>query len=412
MNASDPSRATEGQSARSAARRPSSRAGMSLGRLFGIQIQLDFSVLIVFALVVYSLGAALFPRWHPTWGAGLTWGTALTAGVLFFASLLAHELSHSVVAKLRGIPVPRITLFVFGGVSELEREPNTPATEFLIAIVGPAMSALLGFAFTWLGAMLAGADFTGNVLKDPEAAMAHLGPGATLFLWLGPINFMLAFFNLIPGFPLDGGRVLRAILWSISGDLRSATLWASNMGRAFAWALMGFGVLQAFGGGFVQGIWLLLIGWFLNNAARNSYTQLLIQQAFDELVVGNLMRTHFEIIDPEVTLEEFVSEFLLRSAQSAWPVVEGDKAIGLITFDDARAISEVERASQTVRDVMSPIDERLRPDVSGRDALRALAESERDPLPVMRDEQIVGLLHRGDIARWLALHQLDSQQHR
>jgi CBS domain-containing protein len=161
----------------------------------------------------------------------------------------------------------------------------------------------------------------------------------------------------------------------------------------------------------MQGVWLLLIGWFLNNAARNSYVQLLVQQTFDELVVGNLMRTHFEVIGPDVTLEAFVNEFLLRSAQVAWPVVEAGKAIGLITFDDARETSEAERATQTVRDVMSPIDERLSPDVGGRDALRTLAESERDPLPVMRGEHIVGLLHRGDIARWLALHQLDAQQH-
>lgn len=411
MNANEPPRASTEVRPRGPGKRPPRRAGMSLARVFGIEIRLDFSVLIVFALVVYSLGAALFPRWHPTWDASLTWGTALAAGVLFFASLLAHELAHSVVAQLRGIPVPRITLFVFGGVSELEREPNTPATEFLIAIVGPAMSALLGFAFTGLGAVLAGANFAGDVFTDPEAAMAHLGPGATLFLWLGPINFMLAFFNLVPGFPLDGGRVLRAILWGISGDLRSATQWASNMGRAFAWVLMGFGVLQALGGGFVQGVWLLLIGWFLNNAARNSYVQLLVQQAFDELIVGNLMRTHFEVIDPDLTLEAFVNEFLLRSAQSAWPVVEEGETVGLITFDDVQATSEDQRIAQTVRDVMSPIDERLSPEVGGRDALRALAESERDPLPVMKGEQIVGLLHRGDIARWLALHQLDAHQH-
>ena len=411
MNAHASPGASGGPRSRGPGKRRPPRTGISLARIFGIEIRLDFSVLIVFALVVYSLGAALFPRWHPTWDASLTWGTALAAGVLFFASLLAHELAHSVVAKLRGIRVPRITLFVFGGVSELEREPDTPATEFLIAIVGPAMSALLGLVFTWLGAMLAGADFAGDVFKDPEAAMAHLGPGATLFLWLGPINFMLAFFNLVPGFPLDGGRVLRAILWGISGDLRSATQWASNMGRAFAWVLMGFGVLQALGGGFMQGVWLLLIGWFLNNAARNSYVQLLVQQAFDELIVGNLMRTHFEVIDPDLALEAFVNEFLLRSAQSAWPVVEDGKTVGLITFDDVQVTSEDERAAQTVRDVMSPIDQRLSPDLGGRDALRALAESERDPLPVMKGEQIVGLLHRGDITRWLALHQLDSHQH-
>ena len=411
MNSNEPPRASTGLRPRSPGKRRPPRAGISLARIFGIEIRLDFSVLIVFALVVYSLGAALFPRWHPTWEASLTWGTALAAGVLFFASLLAHELAHSVVAQLRGIRVPRITLFVFGGVSELEREPNTPATEFLIAIVGPAMSALLGFAFTWLGAMLAGADFAGDVFKDPEAAMTHVGPGATLFLWLGPINFMLAFFNLVPGFPLDGGRVLRAILWGISGDLRSATQWASNMGRAFAWVLMGFGVLQALGGAFVQGVWLLLIGWFLNNAARNSYVQLLVQQAFDELIVGNLMRTHFEVIDPDLTLEAFVNEFLLRSAQSAWPVVEDGKTVGLITFDDVQACSENDRVTQTVRDLMNPIEARLSPDLGGRDALRALAESERDPLPVMKGEHVVGLLHRGDITRWLALHQLDVHQH-
>jgi len=331
---------------------------------------------------------------------------------LFFASLLAHELSHSVVAKLRGIPVPRITLFVFGGVSELEREPDTPATELLIAIVGPAMSAFLGFAFTALGAALAGEAFTDDVFRSPEAAMAHLSPAATLFLWLGPINLMLAFFNLVPGFPLDGGRVLRAILWRISGDLRAATLWASNMGRVFAWALMAYGVLQSLGGSFAQGIWLLLIGWFLNNAARNSYAQLLVQQAFAELIVGNLMRTHFDVVSPDLTLETFVKEHLLRSAQSAWPVVEEGKAVGLITFDDARATSEGARTTQIVRDVMSPIVEHLRPETGGRAALRALAESERDPLPVMQGDRIVGLLHRGDIARWLALHQLDAQQPR
>lgn len=383
-----------------------------MGKIFGIEIRFDVSVLIVFALVVYSLGAALFPRWHPTWGALLTWGTAFTAGVIFFASLLAHELSHSVVANRRGIPVPRITLFVFGGVSELEREPDTPATELLIAVAGPAMSAFLGFAFSWLGAALAGPGFADEFLQDPEGAMAGLGPGATLFLWLGPINFMLALFNLIPGFPLDGGRVLRAVLWRISGDLESATLWASNAGRAFGWALMGLGVLQAFGNNLMQGVWLLLIGWFLNNAARQSYTQLLVRQAFEDLIVGNLMRTHFEVIAPDVTVEEFVNDFLLRSAQSAWPVVEHGRAVGLINFEDARAVSEELRGTQTVRDVMSPIDERLRPDVAGHDALRALTASEEDPLPVMEGDQIVGLLHKADIARWLALHQLDAHEHR
>ena len=408
----DPRRASTTQPPREQAKQSPPRTGMSLGRLFGIQIRFDLSVLVVFTLVVYSLGSSLFPRWHPNWGAALTWSMSLAAGVLFFASLLAHELSHSVVAKLRGIPVPRITLFVFGGVSELEREPDDPGTELLIAIVGPAMSAFLGLLFTWLGMLLAGVGFAEELLNDPQTAMSSLSPGATLFLWLGPINFMLAFFNLIPGFPLDGGRVLRAILWRFSNDLRRATLWASNVGRAVAWGLMALGVFEALGGALVQGLWLLLIGWFLNNAARQSYAQLIVRQAFDVLVVGNLMRTHFETIDPDINLEEFVNNFLLRSAQSAWPVVEAGRALGMIDFDDVRAIGETERTTRTVRDAMRPIEERLRPDVGGRDALRALGRSEKDPIPVMIDGRIVGLLHRGDIARWLALHQLDAEQQR
>lgn len=389
-----------------ARRGEATRSGISLGRLFGIEIRLDFSVIIVFALVVYSLGASVFPAWHPTWPGGLTWGLALTAGVLFFASLLAHELSHSVVAQLRGISVPRITLFVFGGVSELEREPNTPATEFLVAIVGPAMSAFLGFGFTWLGFSLAGSGFADGLLNSPEDAMAQLGPAATLFMWLGPINLVLAFFNLIPGFPLDGGRVLRAILWGTSNDLRSATRWASNVGRFFAWGLMGLGVLQSLGGAFLQGVWLLLIGWFLNNAARNSYIQLLVQQAFEELVVGNLMRTHFEVVPPDLTLKSFVEDHLLRSAQSAWPVVESERAVGLITFEDVRTTDEARRDTQTVGDAMRPIEERLSPDTVGQDALRILARSERDPLPVMEGDRVVGLVHQSDVGRWLALHHL------
>ena len=380
---------------------------MRIAHILGIEIRLDLSVLIVFALVVYSLGIGTFPRWHPDWPMTLTWSVAFAAGLLFFASLLAHELSHSFVAKLRGIAVPRITLFIFGGVSELDREPDTPRTEFLIAIAGPAMSFAIGIAFTALGFALAGQPFKELPAEEMVSAASMLGPLPTLCLWLGPINIVLGLFNLVPGFPLDGGRVLRAALWGITGDVRRATHWAAASGQAFAWALMALGVLEAVRGALIGGVWLLLIGWFLNNAARNSYTQLLVQQALDTLVVRNLMRTRFEVVGPEVTLNDFTENYLLRSDQLAWPVVENGVALGIVTFEDVRVAHEASSNNPKLRDILRPIDQSLRSGLGGRDALKALADSDQDPLPVLDGRIVVGLLHRADIMRWLALHQLE-----
>jgi len=387
--------------------RTGGRAGLRIASIRGIEIRLDVSLAIIFTLVVYSLASGVFPAWHKDWGAGLIWLTALAAGLLFFISLLAHELAHSLVAQLRGIRVPRITLFVFGGVSELEREPDSPGTEFLIAIVGPATSIGLGLFFSTLCVALAEPSFPDQFAKQPEAALATLGPVATLMAWLGPINLVLGLFNLVPGFPLDGGRVLRAVLWWFTGSLEIATEWASRAGRGFAWGLMGLGVFQAFAGGFLQGLWLVLIGWFLHNAARSSQVQVQLRQALEQLRVGDLMRTRFESVQPGVPLSRFVDECLLRSDQNAWPVVEGHRLVGLVTFDDVRAIDEARRNRLTVADVMGSVDEYLGPETGGRDALTVLLQSRRDPVPVLHNGQVIGLLHRADIMRWLALHQLN-----
>lgn len=380
--------------------------GFRIGRVWGIEIRLDFSVAIIFGVVVYSLGAGLFPTWHENWSAARTWGVAFAAGLLFFASLLAHELAHSVVAQLKGIRVPRITLFVFGGVSQMEREPETPAKEFQIAIAGPAMSFLLGTFFTRLGLSLAGASFADQILTDPESAVESLGPAATLMLWLGPVNLLLGTFNLIPGFPLDGGRVFRAAAWWLTGDLERATRWATNAGRFVAWVLMALGFLQILTGQLFQGLWLVLIGWFLHAAARGSQVQLVLRQAVGRLRVADLMRTRFEVVEPERNLEFFLEDYVLRSAQSAWPVVEADRLIGIISFEDVRSIPGADRNRLTVREAMRPIEERVAPDLAGREALQMLLQSEHDPIPVVDGERIVGLLHRADIMRWLALHQL------
>lgn len=379
--------------------------GLSLGRLAGIEIRLDLSVVIIFTLVVGSLALGLFPRWHPDWSAALCWGTALAAGLIFFASLLAHEMAHSLVAQRNDLPVPRITLFLFGGVSEMSREPPQPGMEFRIAIVGPLTSIALGLLFLWLAGITAGADFERRFAEAPEQAISALNPLATLLLWLAPINLALGVFNLIPGFPMDGGRVLRAILWGITGDLRRATFWAASVGRAFALALMALGAIQVFGGWGLQGLWLILIGWFLHAAARNSYRQLVMTQSLRDVRVADLMRTRFDSVAADRPLRGFVEDQLLRSNQRLWPVMDNDSAVGLVGLSDCR-IDAGRRDRARVRDVMRPLDANHTVDAQteARELLDQLS-AEGEPLAVLNEGQVVGLLHQSDVARWLAWHQ-------
>ena len=281
------------------------RSGIHVGRIYGIDIYVDWSWIFIFLLVMWNLAVGVFPDLHPQWGPALIWGTAFVASLLFFASVLAHELSHSIVAKSQGIPVRNITLFLFGGVSNIEREPPSPAAEFVMAIVGPLTSIVLGVIFLLLsGATAAGLDvITGN----PIGALARLDPLSTLLLWLGPINILLGIFNLVPGFPLDGGRVLRSVLWAITNNLRVATRWASWVGQAVAWLFIIAGISMVFGrsvpilgAGLISGLWLAFIGWFLNNAAVQSYQQVVVQDLLEGVPVARLMRANAPTVSPSI----------------------------------------------------------------------------------------------------------------
>jgi Zn-dependent protease len=382
--------------------------GLRLGSVFGIEVRLDASIVLIFALIVVSLAESLFPSWHPDWSRLLNWATATGAAIVFFASLLAHELSHSLMARRRGIEVPRITLFVFGGMAELSAEPKDPRSELYIAIVGPLASLVLGIVFAVLGAMLTPATFAETMMANPERAIAHLGPLATICVWLAPVNVALAVFNLVPGFPLDGGRVLRAIIWWATGDQVVATRRAAQSGRGFSWLLIAYGMVNLFWGHAIEGIWFMVIGWFLGNAAQMGYQQLLLRRALHGLVVGDLMRTRFETIDAGFSLAGFVEERLLRSAQALWPVVEDGRFVGVITHADVAARAEGDRARLRVRDAMRPIDAAtvVSPELSGPEAYERLSEMADEPLPVVSRGEVVGLLHGADIFRWLSLHQL------
>jgi Zn-dependent protease/predicted transcriptional regulator len=384
--------------------------GISLGRIFGIRVRLHPSVLVIVALILVSLAQGAFRNWHPDWPWWTAWATAFVATVLFLASLLTHELAHSLVARRRGIAVPQITLFVFGGVAEIAAEPTEPRSEFVIAIVGPLTSVAIALAFAFVGAWLVPIDFVARVTADPAAAMAGLTPFATICVWLAPVNLMLAIFNLVPGFPLDGGRVLRALLWWWSGDQVKATRLAAGCGRAVSWLLIAWGVLDLFGGRALEGLWLIVIGIFLGNAATSGYQQLLVRRSLHGLVVADLMRTHFESVEPTCTLGDFVDRLLLRSAQTSWPVVADGRAVGVIAQRDVAQTAEADRARLQVRDVMRPLGSVpvLAPGLAGPAALERIAEMADEPLPVVDHGAIVGLLHASDIFRWLSLHRLHA----
>lgn len=385
--------------------------GMTLGRLFGIEIAVDWSLLIIFLLVSFSLSAGAFPAWHPGWSPLLCWATGLSAAVLFFVSVLLHELSHALVGRARGVGFSRITLFVFGGVAHMEGEPPNWRAEFQMAIVGPVTSLVLGVIFTSLAALFV--DLSSLNPSNPAAAMASAGPLPTLLLWLGPINIMLGLFNLVPGFPLDGGRVLRAVAWGITGELRKATRWASNAGQAFAWILMACGLammlglrVPVLGTGLVGGLWLAFIGWFLNNAAVASYRELALREALSRIPVRKLMQTRLTSVPPGMTLSELVDGHMMASGQRSFPVTSEGRLLGLVCLSDLGKRERGKWHEATVADVMTAGErlETANPDEDASTALGKLARREFDQLPVVEDGRLVGLLRRQDLLKWLSLH--------
>ncbi len=383
--------------------------GISLGHIAGIEIRLDWSLLIIFLLISLMLATAVFPTWHPDWSPAVAWSTALAAAVLFLASVLLHELSHALVGRRHGMQIRRITLFVFGGMAHLESEPHTWKAEFWMAIVGPLTSLALGIFFLWLAGLLGAAQIDPAA---PQQSLARLGPGATLLLWLGPINIILAIFNMVPGFPLDGGRVIRALLWGATHNLRKATRWASQLGQLFAWLLIGSGFamimgvrVPIFGTGLVGGLWLMLIGWFLNNAALMSYRQLVVKESLEEVPVRRLMQTDIHKVEPDLTLERLVYDHLLHSDQRAFPVVSGQRLVGLVCLEDVRRTSAEQWAQRRVQDVMSPADRltTVDPNLEASEALELLSQRAVNQLPVLDKGRLVGMVRREDLLRWLIL---------
>lgn len=379
---------------------PDAPSGWQIGRVFGISINLHVSVVIIFFLVAASL-VRLLSDWHPEWGNFTVGIYAVLAALLFFLSLLTHEMAHSIVARRRGVVVRRITLFLFGGIAEMENEPKRPQDEFFIAAAGPLASLAIAALFSLLaGALIDEAALTQSA---PEFDITQLSGPVTVCLWLSTINFILAIFNLLPGFPMDGGRLFRAALWWRTNDYELATQKAAKAGEFIAYAIVAWGFYQILMGNYGGGLWTMLIGWFIRQLALTNTEQLRITHALGGQKVDALMRTRFDRVQATMPVERFIEDHLLRSKQQIWPVTEDEQDIGYIEV----ATLDLKNRSQsaTLRDHLKMLDrDNTLPVNTQADKALPILAKRRSPIPIVDNGKIVGLLDHADVLRWLTLY--------
>jgi len=360
-----------------------------LFKLFGFPIRLDPSWFIVAVLLIWSLSSFFFPQTYPDLSATAHWWMGITASIGLFASIVLHEVGHSVMARHYGIAIKGITLFIFGGVAELEDEPASAKAEFLVAIAGPLVSLLLVLLFAGLGALLQFAQLTAVV---------------GVLSYLATINTIVAVFNMIPAFPLDGGRVLRAGLWKAWGSLRKATRITSRIGSGFGFFFIGLGILSFFMGSLVGGIWLVLIGLFLRGAAGMSYQQLLVRQALEGEPIHRFMTTDPVTVTPSLSVQEMIENYVYRYYYKLFPVVEGEQLVGCVTLDRIKELSADERATRTVGDIAEACSEKNTIS-SDADAMHALSRMNQDHprMMVVDDGRLRGIIALRDLMRFFSL---------
>jgi len=367
------------------------KSQIKLGTVFGVELGLHYSWLVIALLITFSL-VAQFHAVNRDWSQGVVWATAVLTGVLFFASLFAHELSHALVAKLRGIPIHKITLFLLGGVAQIEKEASDAKTEFWMAIVGPFTSGVLGLI------VLSLAWTAGWVPRTQPAT-----PGVALLVWLGYINLGLGAFNMIPGFPLDGGRVLHAILWWIMHDAERSTRAAARVGQVVAVLFIGFGIIEFFQGAGLGGLWLAFIGWFLLQAAGASYIQVRSRVLLRGLRVKDVMSTDYKTVDPSASLQEFVQQQLLPTGRRCFLVVRDSRPLGLITPSEVRAVEPQAWPYTSVQAVMRPAHKVhfVSSDMPAMEALEIMGREDVNQLPVISDGRVEGILTRAHMLQVL-----------
>jgi Zn-dependent protease/predicted transcriptional regulator len=368
------------------------RPTIRLGRVLGIDIGLHYSWFIIALLILFSL-AGHFQTINPEWSPLLTWTMAAVTAVLFFASLVLHELSHAAVANASDLPVKSITLFALGGVANIEREPTKARTEFWMAIVGPVTSLAIGVFCLALASIGGWRPVFGT---PPSPLWAGL-------VWLGYINLALAIFNMIPAYPLDGGRVLRAIIWGINHNLVRATRMSAIVGQTIAVMMIVFGLFRLFSGGGFGGLWLAFLGWFLKDAAMTSYVGVETALVLSKVRVGDVMSHDCPTIDGNMNLRTFAEEHLMRTGRRCFVVLEKGNYFGLVTINELKHVRAERWPFTTVAQIAIPF-ERVRTvssDTPVSEAVQLMADADVNQLPVMSNSKLLGVISRSDILQFL-----------
>jgi len=364
---------------------------ISLFKVMGVQVNIDFSWLVIFALVLWSLSAGYFPGAYPGHRQLDYWIVGLAATLMFFGSVLIHELSHAAVGNLRGQKIDQITLFIFGGMAHLSGEPRNANDEILIAGVGPLSSFALALLF-WL-------------IYKALALESSASLWTAVFRYLGFINLALAVFNLMPGFPLDGGRLFRAVLWKRSGDIDQATARAADWGTTLGWVMVALGVLEIFGGALLGGIWLIFIGLFLRFAAMSEYRGTIVAHLLQHVPVGNIMARDPVTLSPDTPVADAVEQYFLKYGYGGFPVVANGSVIGILSLSEVRVCSPEDRAHKKVSDVMRALDQAIEiaPQVSALDGVRKMNEADSGRLVVVEGGKLVGLITRSGVMRFIQI---------
>jgi Zn-dependent protease len=361
------------------------KGAWKVATIMGIPIRVHFSWLIVFGLITWLLSSRYFPQVAPDLPFVSYWVSGILAALLLFASVAFHELSHSYVAKKYKLSIESITLFIFGGVAQLKGDPPHPRAEFWIAIAGPFSSFLLaGFFFI----------LTINTAGGTKA----------LFAYVAQINFILGVFNLIPGFPMDGGRVLRSVLWGKKKNYFYATQKASSIGRGIALFFIFFGLFSIFTGG-PGGLWLMFIGWFLYSAAHASYQQATLQETLSGIKVKDIMVREMQTIDPSISLDQSVNEYFLRYGYGGFPVIDDGKFLGILTLKEVKNVPREDWGRVNVSAVFVPHDKKweISPDADVIKALELMIKEDKGRIVVTEKDKIIGLITRNGIARYVQI---------
>jgi Zn-dependent protease/CBS domain-containing protein len=371
-------------------------SSIKFGKIAGIEVGIDWSWIPIFLVFTYLFATGTLDHFFPHWSNAAKWTAGAITSAIFFASLLAHELAHSFVARSKGLDVRGITLFFFGGVSNLGGEPRSAGDEFVIAVVGPLTSLVMGAVFG-----------LGWVIIHP------FSPGvAGVSAQLGVINATLAVFNMVPGFPLDGGRVLRSILWQRTRNLHQATHIASMAGEGVGYLLIGTGIVFLLFGSVLNGVYFFIVGLFLRGIAASSYQQMVTDEALSGLKAGEAAARNCEVVPPDLSIENVVDNFVLLHNIRCFPVQSDDRLLGLVTLEDIRHIPREQWPITPVEKAMTSFDHlhTVTPDDDLRHVLRVMAEADVNQVPVVDDGRLVGLIARSDILRLIQTRRELQQQ--